>query len=334
MTSEELISRYIYDVTRRLPPGMRNDTGCEIKSLIEDMLAERYRNVPVDEQDVTAILAELGTPAELAEKYSPNKGKCLIGSKYYGTYRKVLGIVLVSAFIGIAGAQFAAFLVEKNVEYTLQSWINLGGTLWNTLLSAYAIVTIIFSIFERHNIDLYSSDNLQSLPPVPNKKEKINSIVCVVGIVVAIILAVVLLFFPRVVIFGVHRMGDDTEFFHLFKENAFDDIWYLLLIMSLAVIIDRLYKLLAGRYHVKVAIINTISNVVVMAVSPWIVLHPNVFCSANDFVGANISDATEMILDNIHWSILAVIILGCIINSIECWVRSLRYSGDLKPPTD
>ena len=41
MTTQEMIERYIYEVVRRLPAKQRDDTGRELRSLIDDMLEER-----------------------------------------------------------------------------------------------------------------------------------------------------------------------------------------------------------------------------------------------------------------------------------------------------
>ena len=44
MTTQEMIERYIYEVVRRLPAKQRDDTGRELRSLIDDMLEERGKN--------------------------------------------------------------------------------------------------------------------------------------------------------------------------------------------------------------------------------------------------------------------------------------------------
>jgi len=59
-----LIDLYIYEVTRRLPEKNREDIALELRSTIEDMLPEHYK-----EEEVKAVLTKLGNPAILANSY-------------------------------------------------------------------------------------------------------------------------------------------------------------------------------------------------------------------------------------------------------------------------
>ena len=81
----ELIRRYIYAVTKRLPRKSREDVAKELNTLIADMLEERCGQVLPTEKDVRVVLTELGTPAELYDQYSGEGKKCLIGPPYYAT---------------------------------------------------------------------------------------------------------------------------------------------------------------------------------------------------------------------------------------------------------
>ena len=67
--NNDLIDRYIYAVTRRLPHKARADIDAELRGLIEDMLEEKTGGLPPSPSDIHAVLAKLGTPGELAEKY-------------------------------------------------------------------------------------------------------------------------------------------------------------------------------------------------------------------------------------------------------------------------
>ena len=66
----ELIRRYVYAVTKRLPRKSREDVAKELNTLIADMLEERCGQVLPTEKDVRVVLTELGTPAELYDQYS------------------------------------------------------------------------------------------------------------------------------------------------------------------------------------------------------------------------------------------------------------------------
>ncbi|MFF2157255.1 permease prefix domain 1-containing protein [Paenibacillus chitinolyticus] len=66
----EIIDRYIYAVTQRLPEQQRDDIKRELQSLIEDMLEERMPTGQASKEDVESVLLELGPPNELAAEVS------------------------------------------------------------------------------------------------------------------------------------------------------------------------------------------------------------------------------------------------------------------------
>ena len=89
-----LKERYLYAVTKRLSPKIREDVSLELQGLMEDMLLERCGEAEPTEEDVKSVIRELGTPAELYAKYADNADACLIGQPYYSSYKLALKIVL------------------------------------------------------------------------------------------------------------------------------------------------------------------------------------------------------------------------------------------------
>lgn len=67
--NHDLIERYIYAVTKRLPYKTREDVAQELRTLIDDMLKERCGEITPTQKDVKIVLTELGTPDELYEQY-------------------------------------------------------------------------------------------------------------------------------------------------------------------------------------------------------------------------------------------------------------------------
>ena len=82
----DLIERYLYAITRRLPAKQRADVAEELRTLISDMLDERCGSLPPTAKDVRVVLTELGTPGEMVRKYTSGEGECLIGQPYYAQY--------------------------------------------------------------------------------------------------------------------------------------------------------------------------------------------------------------------------------------------------------
>ncbi|MEI3231145.1 MAG: hypothetical protein V8S24_07870 [Gordonibacter pamelaeae] len=100
----DLIERYLYAITRRLPAKQRADVAEELRTLISDMLDERCRGLPPTAKDVRVVLTELGTPGEMVRKYTADEDACLIGQPYYAQYLYVLKIVLAC----VAGGMIVA----------------------------------------------------------------------------------------------------------------------------------------------------------------------------------------------------------------------------------
>ncbi|MDX1436678.1 MAG: hypothetical protein R3335_07705, partial [Anaerolineales bacterium] len=142
----ELIERYLYEVGRRLPGGQRKDILNELRSSLEDSLDARSEGEPT-EDDVVAVLQEMGSPKEVAASYAPEK-QYLIGPNLYPIFKLVLGIT----FVAIIGAQLLAIVVAfflagepVNIEQFL-------GIL-NSLPTALGFVVIVFFILDRLDVD-------------------------------------------------------------------------------------------------------------------------------------------------------------------------------------
>ncbi|HLR66794.1 MAG TPA: hypothetical protein VK105_06585, partial [Virgibacillus sp.] len=98
----DLVDRYIYAVTQKLPQAQRRDIADELHGLIEDMRDERAETSKTSENDIEEVLLELGNPRELADKYRGTK-RYLIGPNIFDTYILILKIVLIviSSLIGV-----------------------------------------------------------------------------------------------------------------------------------------------------------------------------------------------------------------------------------------
>ena len=60
--SEDLLERYLYAVTRRLPEKQREDVAQELRGLVDDMLFDRCGDITPTEKDLRVVLTEIGTP--------------------------------------------------------------------------------------------------------------------------------------------------------------------------------------------------------------------------------------------------------------------------------
>ena len=194
--NNDLIERYIYAVTKRMDRRQRDDVAQELRTLIEDMLAERCSERRPEEKDIRVVLTELGTPQELYSQYDPDRDKCLIGQPYYSTYKFVMKIVLTAVAVGMTIAHLLLALVEpQEVVPAVLGWLN---ALWNCSFGCFAFVTVLFAFFQRKGVRVTEPFSFEELPPVPKRTQEIPKWESIAGIVVCLIFGVVVIFTPEV----------------------------------------------------------------------------------------------------------------------------------------
>jgi hypothetical protein len=73
MEAQELIESYVDDVAARLPRGLRNDVGLELRALLGDQLngTAREASRQPDERMALELLNRFGNPADVASRYQP-----------------------------------------------------------------------------------------------------------------------------------------------------------------------------------------------------------------------------------------------------------------------
>ena len=254
----DLIERYLYAVTKRMNPKIREDVKNELSCLIEDMLMERCGDVVPTEKDIRVVLTELGTPQELYIKYSGDGDKCLIGQPYYSTYLFVMKIVLTAMAIGmtvvaILSAPFDASNLISGIVGCIANWFSL---MWSGLLQAVGIVTIVFAVLSYKKITLGEPYNLDELPTVPKKKEEISRTDCIFSIGACVVLMVLLLAAPEYLI----GYWGPEGVIPLFDSAVLGKCWYLLLIFGTMEISRSAVRLMEGSYNKKVLIVSLVTN--------------------------------------------------------------------------
>jgi len=163
----DLVERYLEAVKFWLPAHLKDDVAAElaedIRSEIEE--AERAKGRPLTEDEIAALLKARGRPMLVASKYLPQHS--LIGPELYPVYIFVLKIVaLVSLAAAAAGWALQSGFGNGFVPEHVPSFQPL-----NSLLVAFAVVTLIFAVIERRGLDPVVIDkwNPKTLRPVADK---------------------------------------------------------------------------------------------------------------------------------------------------------------------
>lgn len=252
--ANELIDRYVYDVTRRLPQAQRADIEKELRTLIDDMLAGRG-----EVKDVTLALIELGRPAELAAKYRGTK-RYLIGPQVYSVYEMVMKIVLAAVAFGMTLAHVIGGITTPPQSVFLAVAGALGST-GMALVQAFAIVTVIFAVFERFGKgELWKAEDWhpRDLPEVPAGGAVIKKSDPIVALVFSGVFLVVIVAMPWLLGVG---YGLAAPFIPVFNLEVLASAVWLIVLMILVGAAKEVLRLIAGRYTVRLAIVVALLNI-------------------------------------------------------------------------
>lgn len=264
-----LIERYLYDVVRRLPEKQRGDIEEELRTLIEDMLEERQGERT--QEDVKAVLAELGDPARLAMKYRGDEAH-LIGGEYYPLYCQIVKLVLICVGVAVAVSSVVHLIVQLPaqggvvdgvVHGMVDGFISLGS-LPEALLSSFGLVTLVFFVMERNQVKLQKKEpwSLEKLTQIPSAKAVISKGDSIAGIFFGVLFLVILIFLPEcIAAWGKNAQGklEAVPFLNL---PIWNRVLPLVVISFSAGIVDDLVKLVVGYYNRTVMYVSIVCSAV------------------------------------------------------------------------
>ncbi len=320
--NNDLIERYLYAATKQLPRRTREDVSRELRSLIEDMLAERCGGRIPTEKDIRIVLIELGSPGELYAKYDESSKKALIGQPYYNTYKYILKIVLTCMAVGMTIACLLLWLMEPKPWYmAVGSWLSY---LWEGAVGAFAFLTLLFVFFERKGVQLGRPFDFDDLPPVPKKSQEISLFEPIAGIVFCIVFLVVFLGMPEVLGFVLDDSGSRIPVFNV---EAIRDSWHFIIMFGICGVLGEAVKLVERRYNKKVLLVTVVTNLISGALAAWWLIGGQLFSDAYTqrmnslFAGNNV---VWQIMGNFQYFFLFVLLLALIMDTVEAAVKTLR----------
>ena len=324
----DLIERYLYAITRRLPAKQRADVAEELRTLISDMLDERCGNLPPTAKDVRVVLTELGTPGEVVRKYTADEDACLIGQPYYAQYLYVLKIVLACVAGGmlVAGALSLATGAERGV---LGSVLEAVGSLIAALVFAFAFVTLLFAFFSRRGVDVEVMGSLDDLPPVPRESKNPARGDAVAGIVFSIVGAIVFLLFPDVLNALSHR-GDGVPF-DPFNTEAIRSSAWVIIAWTVVCIGAESFKLVEGRYTPRLLVVTLASDLVVAALAVfWLtnfqLVDSQAILQAMQASGDAPSGPILWAVSNAQTAFCGFIVIALAIDAVDSIVKTVKAS--------
>lgn len=281
-----LIEVYIHEVTRRLPEKNREDIALELHSTIEDMLPDDY-----SEEDVKESLKKMGNPAILASGYR-DQPMYLIGPLYYDIYvtllKMILPIAAIISLISMIAEYFIGYHGEEAVINVVLDIVGFG--IWRIIevgIQMFFWLTLIFAILERTdkgkgerpltaNLQKWTPDNLKNISYIPKKKS--ISKFEVFGNLIWTAIWSTLYFYANQLV-GMYRdSGNGLEFVTpALNQEVLMEYWPFVVIVIGFEIVLSLYKLIKEKWTKKMAIINTVLQLIGTIVFIVILINSNLF---------------------------------------------------------
>ena len=329
--NHELIERYIYAVTRRLPAKLRGDVEKELASLISDMLEARCGDVIPQEKDIRIVLTELGAPSKLAAKYSGDEGKALISGEYFPMYKFLLTLVLPIAAGGIVLANLIAMFTVWDPAANL--WVTVAKTLGQIFagiiggsVQAFAIITFIFAVFEWKKVKLSDGDFIDSLPLVPEKNERIKPGEPIGGMVMCVLMVLAFLAFPQI-------MGgwlDGAGWVPALDVGVMRAAWLPIVLWAVLDLGKQIARLLEGRYTKRLAIVSAAANPVIaicafLAFRSDKIMNP-VFMERMSQIFGEEGHIAMLVMENAHLIFLGVVLFALVLDTVTLALKARKYT--------
>ena len=334
--NSDMIERYIYAVTRRMPLKLGKDVAQELRGLIDDMLKERCGEVLPADKDVRVVLTELGTPNELYEKYTGDSKGRLIGQPYYITYIQVLKIVMICTVFGMTLSTLILLLMEGEGDAGWFPYVMQGVGLWlsnlfSGIIFAFGAVTALFAFFDRKGISLDTYTGLDNLPPVPVRKARISKSESILGIGISVIFVIVFLLAPQIFCTVMQRNGI-VDVIPIFNVETIRKTWYIIVVFGLLGISREIVKLIEGKYTGRVVLTTMVTDALSAVCSVWWLTRRNLinpeFTGAIEVLLEGNSIFIVKIFTHFQYVFLGVIVFALVLDLGTILVKWNKYSSE------
>jgi hypothetical protein len=140
----DLTDRYVLEVERHLPRGVRADVSRELRSSIEDSVEARGGG----EDAVAGVLSEYGPPQQMARSYLPER--YVIGPRFYDSFWATVKITLLIV-AGLVAIGLATDLITGDNSLGEVMWliVEAVGEFPGTAVGLLGIITVVFFVIDR-----------------------------------------------------------------------------------------------------------------------------------------------------------------------------------------
>ncbi|PKL00905.1 MAG: hypothetical protein CVV56_03625 [Tenericutes bacterium HGW-Tenericutes-1] len=328
---KDMIKRYVYDVTRRLPENQREEVGKELLANINDMLPENP-----SEEDIKKVLVELGEPRILATSYR-QKPRYLISPEWMDDYFQTLKIVMiVFGVIALISGLIENILNPEAVNVIgiiFEVFFKTISEIVQSLFSAFAIVTLIFAGISAHQSKNEKCEwDPKNLPELPKENvKKISKVESIVGLTFSIIFGTLFIYFMwrNQVYIGWFENGDFEHvvipFFNADVLKTFIPFYIISVVLT---IVESGLKLKSGHWNVSIATIHTVEQILSIIVLFFFatttnLVNPTFWAEAAAYTEITAEQFSEGFSKGIYGFAWFVAVMGSI-DILSTWFKTLK----------
>lgn len=322
----ELLDRYLQAVRFWLPKAQQNDIIAELADDVHSQIEDRESALgrPVNEDEMAAILQQMGHPMRVAARYQPQQS--LIGPTLFPLYKFVLKIVTFGylapwllVWIGLV-VLMPSHRAETPVLTAIAGW----AAMWSNVFFIFGLITLIFAVLERVQASvaiLYKWDP-RKLPRVSKRKERVSRVESVFGLVFSILFVIWWLSLQR---YGHVLFGPGAGFLSL---NPALRAWYFpAIVPTIVLIVQQCINLVRPQWTwlraASLLLADTISLVIVASVAR---IRPFVLLAETGKDAAQHAQAVFIVNQVILWSFVSAAVGISIALIVHAWqtVREVR----------
>jgi hypothetical protein len=322
----DLIERYIYSVGRLLPGKNRRDIENELRSLIMDALDERTQGETPTEDDIIAVLKELGEPSRIARNYLQDGGY-IIGPRFYSLYMLVIKIALAATAFGLCVA-FAVEAIGNGVVPL--DFLKLAGQIFLAMFSCVGVVTVTFALTERLNPNIQEeltnetqSWNPKDLPGIPDNHEKVKASEQTLALIFTVAFFVLINFFPQ--LFGFF-IGEKGRFITLIDLIVLKDYLPFINVLFGLSLVGTILLLAEGRYRGLTFALEIIGSLGAMILAIFMLSGP-VMVDVSLIDSPELKATLSKVLGWVYRGILVMAALASATEAVRLGNRWLKSSG-------
>lgn len=324
-----MIDRYIYQVIKNLPSGNRKDIEEEIRTLISDMLDARTQGGDAGQDDIAAVLAELGNPEELSARYM-ELPRYLIGPSVYPKYMMVLKTVVFAFAIGMALITILQVAVSN--EPGMNPVSTLIDNVFSGAVSAAAWVTIIFAIIERRGINLNKMSKewkVSDLPPVPDKNTAIKIGGPIVSLVFITLGTIFFIAAPELFSAYITTKEGTLSIIPVFNLSMIRQLMPAFILIFAFGAVKEITSIIERRYTRKMVIITIVCDIIVLVLAVIVfsnssIWNPDFAAEVNKALGVQDSQV-QNIWGTFTSRFVLVIIAFSLIDPFTAIYKSIKY---------